>query len=260
MDIGFDDFRQSYVVMKNEFIKFVRGKKILLFAGIIVLVLALLTVMPYVFGDGLSKDSAELVSTYIMFSSFIVLLSAALFASSAIVSEYEERTALVLFTKPLNKWSIFLGKYAASAVMGIAFIAFYYLVTAVISLAVTGGVVGALFTSLGLAILYTLAACGVAMLISSVMKRSSVSTLLAFVLLLMLLPMMSLLMGTSVDVWWMLDQAGNAISGVLPSTGFDGELIAAMTSSEILRSAGVMVGWAAVSSVIAYILFRRRQF
>lgn len=250
----YDDLRQSYVVMKNEFIKFIRGRKVLLFLVLMALVLTLMTVMPYVFGDGLSKNPSETIGVYLMFASWIVLLSASLFASSSIVSEYEERTALILFTKPIKKWSVFLGKFLASVMMGIVFIAIYYGVTAVISLAVAGSIDGALWTSLGLAALYTLPACGVATLISSVMKRSSISTMLAFVILLMILPLISMLMSTSVDVWWMLDQAGNAISGMLSGTNV------AMTSSEIFRSAGVMAAWAGVSSLIAYVLFRKREF
>lgn len=251
-----DDLRQAYVVMKNEFTKTIRGRKILLFVGLIALILVLMTFMPYVFGDGLSSDPAEAVSMYLYFASFVVLLAAALFASGLIVSEYEERTALILFTKPVKKWSMFLGKFISAFALSVGFMLIYYGVTALVSLVVTGSVDVALFTSLGLAILYSFAACGVAILISAVMKKSSISTLLAFVVLLMILPMMSMLMSTSFDPWWMLDQAGNALAGVLPPS----EYITSMTSSEIWRAAGVMVGWGAVTSIIAYFLFKRREF
>ena len=39
--------KQSYVVMKNEIVKFTRGKKMLLFTALIFLVLILLTAVPY---------------------------------------------------------------------------------------------------------------------------------------------------------------------------------------------------------------------
>ncbi|MFA5452261.1 MAG: ABC transporter permease subunit [Candidatus Methanomethylophilaceae archaeon] len=259
-----DDLRQSYVVMKNEMTKFFRGKRMLLFLGLVVTVLLLITVLPYALGDGLSKDPKEIIQTYISFVYLLVLLAATLFASVTIVSEYEERTALILFTRPIKKSSIFLGKFSASLIIGIAFVGLYYLLVALISLIVAGGVDSEMAKSLLLAVMYVIGTFGVAILISSIMKKASTSTIITFVILLMILPIISAVIIVSLtpesidvftnpdvvfyDAWWMLDQASNAIYGVLSTT------------VNVARESLVMVAWGLASTAVAFILFKRKEF
>lgn len=136
-----------------------------------VLVLALLTGMPYLFGGELPDTTTTLSSYYASFVVILVLLFATLFSSTSLVSEFEERTALILFTRPIKKSSILLGKLMASMVVGIIAVGIYYLVTAIISFIVAGGVASDLFVSFGLAVLYLFCMSGIALLISSVMKK-----------------------------------------------------------------------------------------
>lgn len=254
-----DDLRQSYVVMKNEMTKFFRGKRMLLFLALVVTVLLLITVLPYALGGGLPKDPKELIVTYVSFVSLLILLAATLFASVTIVSEYEERTALILFTRPIKKSSIFLGKFLASLIIGIAFVGLYYLLVALISLIVAGGVDIGLAKSLLLALMYVIGTFGIAILISSVMKKASTSTIVVFMMLLIILPIISAVVIVSLttdiynvdsyyDAWWMLDQAANAITNVISTT------------VDIARESLVMVVWGIVPTLIAFILFRRREF
>ncbi|MCL1978903.1 MAG: ABC transporter permease, partial [Methanomassiliicoccaceae archaeon] len=150
-----DNMRQTGVIVKYELKKQFRGKRIAIFAVIMVLLLALCTILPYAFGDGLSALSPnELARLYMgsMVQLYVILL-ATLFFASIIVSEFEERTALILFTKPLKKWSVFLGKISAALLIGFAFILIFYAVTAVISLIALGTVTSALLKSLGLALI-----------------------------------------------------------------------------------------------------------
>ena len=254
-----DDLRQSYVVMKNEMTKFFRGKRMLIFLGLAIAVFLLITVLPYLVGESLSKDPEQIILNYISFVSLLVLLAATLFASVTIVSEYEERTALILFTRPIKKSSVFLGKFSASLVIGVAFVIMYYIFVALISLIVARGIDPALAKSLLLAIMYAIGAFGVAILISSIMKKASTSTIITFVILLMILPIISMALSISVDVWWMLDQASNAISYILPGNKSALDLMQIPVPS-VFKESLVMVAWGLVSSVAAYILFKRREF
>ena len=110
MQIDFkDDIRQAFVISKNEIKKFFRGKKILIFGILILLIILLETIVPFAFNAPYSsKDS--LLSSFVSFAVLIVELAGVLFTATSLVSEFEDRTALVLFTKPVNKWSIFAGK------------------------------------------------------------------------------------------------------------------------------------------------------
>ena len=249
-NIVVDVTKKSIIVAKNEFKKYFRGKKLILCAGIMVLILAMLTILPYVFGDGLPKEPRELTLLFVFFAYLIVVLTATLFGSTTIVSEYEERTALITFTKPIRKISIFLGKFVAAIIVGVLFTLVYYGATIAICYAVTGAIASETFTSLGLALLYVFAAMGVAILISSAMKKGSSATIMTFITLLLLMSVLSLALSSSVETWWMLDQAADMIIHTLEGT----ESMSAVTA------AGVMVVWGLVTSVLSYVLFKRRNF
>lgn len=250
--------KQSYVVMKNEIVKFTRGKKMLLFTALIFLVLILLTAVPYILGEGLSDNATELAASYSSFIALIVLLFATLFASTSLVSEFEERTALILFTRPVKKSSILLGKLTASMVIGIAFLAFYYIFTSVVSLAVAGSVDATLLTSFGLAVLYLFCMVGIALLISSVMKKGSTATIITFVMSLLIFSIISTLLGAyDVENWWLPDIASSAIYDVFGFT-FGGMMPA--VTVDLVQTSGVFIVWGLVTTVIAYFLFKRRSF
>ena len=260
-----DMTKKSFVVTKNEIKKYLRGKKILIISGIIILVLALTTILPYAIGDGLSDQPLVLAHDYMMLMDFIIAVIAILFAATTIVSEFEERTALITFTKPIRRSSIFLGKFVATSLIGALFVIIYFMAVALISLCVTGEIASELFTSMGLALLYMMGVTGVALLLSSVMKKSSNATLIAFVVLIVILPIIThsivaalgdvIMVGeqiTGIDygsVWWMLDVAGYDIGGVLEGADVN-----------VLTSAGVMVAWCTIATILSYILFRRRDF
>jgi ABC-type transport system involved in multi-copper enzyme maturation, permease component len=249
-NIVVDVTKKSAIVAKNEFTKYLRGKKLILCAGIMVLILGMISILPYVFGDGLPKESWELTYLFVFFADLIVILTATLFGSTTIVSEYEERTALITFTKPIRKISIFLGKFVAAAVVGILFTLIYYAATMAICYAVTGEIASATFNSMGLALLYVFATMGVAMLISSAMKKSSSATIMTFITLLLLMTVLSYALSSSVETWWMLDQAKEMIMDVVEGT----------ETMSIMTAVGVMIAWGTVTSVLSYVLFKRRDF
>lgn len=277
MYIELDDFRQSYVVAKNEIRKFVRGKRFSLYVILIIIVFALITFLPYLFRGDLGETSGDVVSNYVLFIPLLIILAATLFASVTIVSEFEERTALILFTRPIKKTSIFLGKVIGCIVLEAVMIIAFYLGIAVVSFVVAGSVPGSLFISLGISLLYTIAASGVAIFISSVMKKGSTCAILTFVFLLLILPIISGVMTTVVDPWFMLDQASNSISTSIPEyvtkanemmqnlidrLGLDPSLFEGMlvVAADIGKTVATMVGWTVASFVLAWIAFVRREF
>ena len=150
---------------------------------------------------------------YIKMSPMIVLMAASLFASISIVSEYEERTALIIFTRPIRKISIFGGKFMAAFLTNIAFTGLYYLITALVSLIVAHGVDPDLLPSFGLAVTFAFAVSGIAIFFSSFLKKASLATIFTFVTPLIILPAMSMVLGMAdMNVSWMLDQAAGSIA------------------------------------------------
>lgn len=249
---GKDDVRQSFIIMKNEFRKFFYGKKMLLFLGLTVAVLALIIVMIAALDPFSGEDKRR--STEIMFIgsyAFIILIAVTLFGATSIVSEYEERTALILFTKPIRKSSIYMGKLLASIVLTFVFTCVYYAVSAV-SCAVFGGIGTEMLVSFGLSACYIFGANGVALLISTMMKKSSTSSIVVFMLFLILFTVISSVIEAgagSGTAFWMIDQASAGISNSLSDSYDDG-----------IRDAAVMLIWGAAASAAGYWLFKRRDF
>ncbi len=262
-----DDIRQSIVVAKNEIKKFMVGKKIILF-GILVLALeALNLIVPYVWGNGFST-SLDVTEALLGNITFFIIIAAVLFTATSIVSEFEERTALVLFTKPIRKWAIFLGKLMASVAIMVGFTLIIYLYTAIVCIVACGDVPSALLASLGLAICGIVGTSGLAIMLSSIFKKGSTASIMTLVFYLLVLSMIGTLISTygNVDTWWMLNDAmsniTNCIKGVLViddpmSMTYHYDPVSA---ENLLRSAGVMWVWGIVTAIAGYFIFKRRDF
>jgi len=204
--------RQSYIVMKNEIKKFFSGKRMLVFSLILAAIIFVIAVAPYLVG------SEAKPFMFVAVASLVVLMASTLFASISIVSEYEERTALIVFTRPISKFSIFTGKMMACLLVTIGFTFLYYLVAILVGLIVDHEFSADMMVSFGLASAYAFATTGIAMLVSSLLKKASTSTIITFVILAVIFMALSLVLNAaSVDTSWMLyDCAGsieNASSG-----------------------------------------------
>lgn len=277
MYIELDDFRQSYVVAKNEIRKFVVGKRFALYVLLIVLVFALITFMPFLVGGNLGHTAGDVISKYVPYVFLLIILAATLFASVTIVSEFEERTALVLFTRPIKKTSIFLGKIIGCIILEATMIIAFYIGIAVVTFLVAGTVPTSLLTSLGVALLYTVAASGVAIFISSIMKKGSTAAIMTFVFLLLILTIISGVLSTVIDPWFMLDQAEGSIAKCIPeyvanankgiqniidALGMDIAILKGyvVVAADMTKTVITMVGWSVASMLLAWATFIKREF
>ena len=210
-----ESVRQAYVVMKTEIKKYFSGKRMLLFLVLLAIVLVILTSAPFLIGSDFSEG--QMLTMYLTMSPLIVLMAATLFASITIVSEYEERTALIVFTRPISKASIFFGKLAASLIVTVGFVLLYYLYASLMMVIQFGSVDSGIPVSFGLACAYAFGCIGIAMLISSFMKKSNTATILTFVALMVVISAASMVLSLAgMNVSWMIDQAAGSISNCSP--------------------------------------------
>lgn len=166
------------------------------------------------------------------------------------MSEFEEHTALILFTRPIKKSSIFIGKFLASFVVCFAFIALYYAVAATVSMVQSGSIDSNLPESFGLSIAYAFGMVGLSLMISSISKKGSTASILTVVFVILLLPVISqVLLLCNIDASWIFTQASNAISHIF--TG---------SNADVGMSAAVMIAWGVICGTLSYFLFRRRDF
>ena len=262
MDAAFiDDIRQAYVISENEIKKYLRGKKLLIFGILILAVTVLLTVLPYAFG-GQYNASTDVEYTFTTNISIILELAVVLFTATALVSEFEDRTALVLFTKPVKKWVIFVGKLMASFIVMTAFTLIYYAYIAIFELIATGSADIGLLTSLAMSILSIIGMSGIAMFMSAIAKKGSTASILTLMIFMFVIGLVAGLiqMYGKIDTWWCVTDAMNGI--IAPFTAIPNIDLVYITwgNMEYLRAAGVMLVWGVVFNAIAYYLFQKRDF
>jgi ABC-2 type transport system permease protein len=197
----------------------------------------------------------------------MVIVGAALFFASALVSEFEERTALLMFPRPMKKTSFFIGKVLACYIVCGAIIVMYYMVSMVISLLNTGTVYPAAFASLGLALLFMAAVGGFALLMSSVLKKGSTAIIMTIAAMLLVFNMIDgILFAVDIEPVFDLIYAGLDISNVVDGavTVSNGSIGFGMTGTLFYPSHALAVSvmgiWAAVTTFLAVILFGRREF
>ncbi len=263
-----DDIRQAYVVAKNEIKKFFRGKKILLFGVLVLAIVLLQTLIPVIFNSPYdSKD--QVLTNFVSFSVLLVELAGVMFTATSIVSEFEDRTALVLFTKPIRKWSIFIGKLMASMMAVGAFILIYYLYAAILALTVPGAFNSVAFAqSLVLALCTVFGVCGVSMLISSFSKKGSTASILTLVFFVLLIGMISALLQTfaHIETYWSIDDAASYLTYVfqgtrpVPIDTYPYVEYVALESIEIIRAGVILLIWGIATNVAAFFLFKKRDF
>lgn len=248
------DMYQTFVVCKNEMKKFFRGSRILLFSVLIIAVVGLMTFIPYLLGNGY-QSKEELDYSFIMFIPIIVELAVVLFTATSIVSEFEERTALVLFTKPIKKSSIFLGKLIASLVVVTAYTVIYYLYVIVLSFVAVGGVQSGIGTSLIVSLLGIFGCTGIAMLMSSMFKKGSTASIMTFVVIMLLISIAAtmLFMAARVPMSWDINNAFNYCCNILnPSES--------ISSKDLYTACGVLACYGLICNTVAYVFFSKRDF
>ncbi len=245
------DVHQMVVIARNEIKKFLRGNRILIFSVLIIAILALMTAIPYLLADGYEKT--EDMSIFIAFVPIIVELAVVLFTATSIVSEFEERTALILFTKPVRKRTIFLGKLLASIIIVFAYSIFYYLYVIVLSMIATGGIPSNIGLSLGISLLGAFGCSGIAMLMSSLFKKGSTASIMTLFVIMLLLSMVAsmLNMTSGITTLWSLDTAFGYCSNVLTE---------AYNMTDVGTACGVLVAYGIICNFVAYLFFSKRDF
>ena len=158
-----------------------------------------------------AKDFSD---TFMNFINMLVIILVTFFGADALVSEYQNRTAYLLFPNPIRREVMFAGKFIASFIACLTMISLFYLLILALSLISVGGVATYLGLSFCFAILYLLACLAVAYFVSSMLKGSTGAIILTFFLLLMILPIVqSVGMISGMKMWFLL-----TFMGTLPST------------------------------------------
>ena len=256
-----NDFQQMQVAAKYELLKYLRGKKLIIYGALILLVLGLLTLAPSLLGGSLPSEADAFAAHYLIFLTSLAIIGITLFGSDSLATEFEHRTGLLMFTRPMKRESLFIAKFLASYAVTLVMVLAFYLVIMVLSQVVTGSIDSALFTSLGMAILYVLAVTALGFALSAFMSRGATAAILLFALMMLILPIFeTVLMMADIDPWFSIHYAGEAVyhsvaGAMLVPTGMG----VIEYNPETLRSALVLGAYTVVLSALALFKFKRRE-
>ena len=151
----------------------------------------------------------------------MIIISASLFAGDAISSEFESKTGLLLFPSPQRRTSIFLGKFIAALTLTSLVISIYYLVTALEIIQIYGasGITTEFTKSYLIAIIYAASVASILYFLSSVFKRSVISTITGFFSMMMIFPIISMVLRLAdVEPWFIVTYSSDLMTNVLATT------------------------------------------
>jgi ABC-2 type transport system permease protein len=209
------DLYNVYLSIQFELRKHLRRRRLLI-------ITALAVIVPLLFYVHIPDTASEFAAISLSFLSILIAASGAMLASDAVCGEFEKKTSLLSFPTPQKRSSIFAGKYIAAIMLSFLVVIVYYAIT-VIQLSHLYGVnelPGELGTSFYVSLIYTTSVVSVVFLFSSILKRSMSATVLGFVSLLLILPVLSrALMRADVEPWFLVTYSANLISSVFGEGG-----------------------------------------
>ena len=206
-----DDLYDANLSFRFELTKHLRRKRLLIVAALALLV-------PLIFYVYTPDSASEFAAGSLTFLSILIVASGALFAGDAICGEFEKKTGLLLFPTPQRRISIFTGKYVAALAATFLVVSLYYLVTVlqISHLYGVGEIPSELGKSFLTALIYVTSVVSIMFFLSSILKRSMSATILGFVSLMMILPVLAMVL-SSVDIepWFIVTYSAGLISSVL---------------------------------------------
>jgi len=205
---------------------------------------------------------------FLTFAEILIIICAMFFAADVLVSEFQNRTAYLLFPNPVRREILLTGKFLASFIASFAMVLIYYAVIIILSLVTLGAVAEYIHLSFAFAILFLLASLALAYFISSVMKGSTGSIVLTFFLLLMIMPIIEGVGGAAgVKMWFLLTFAAHSLIYSLSyadypvdtSQEFAGGFTYYAYFPELGLSAIVLSLYVVAFVLISVILFKRKE-
>ena len=269
-----DDLRQIGVVTKYELLKHIRSKRMIVFVGIAALLFTLTTVLSIFLDGGLPDQKKDFMETYLSMVNLLIIIGVSLFCASTIAAEFEERTALLMFPRPIKKTSFFLGKVLACYVLCGVIIVAYYLACMLLSLVAADGLDMNVFGSLGIALMFMFGAGGFALLMSSIFKRGAMAVIVTIAVLMLVFNIIdSMLSMFGTEPVYSITYAAKDISNFIANdpTHIKYDLGEMLHTTEIdfvfevfnpthLKAFSIAAIWGVVTTTISALIFRRKEF
>lgn len=212
------NFEKLGVVVKYEFLKHIRRKRLYLIMAIALLVEALVLILIPLLADGYPENVKDMANLLTMVAS-LAALGAVFFAGDAIAGEYEGKTGFLLFTNPVKREILWIGKYLAGLIAVALLMVFTYIIIAVSLLVIYHEVPMEIFTSFGIALFFAAAVLSTTFFFSAVSKGSMGATIMALLFILVVCSILeAVLSSTGNPYWYILTVGSEGITSVFGST------------------------------------------
>lgn len=210
-------FSQFMTIMRYEMLKFLRGKKFYIILAIIGIIAAAFAIVPPALGESY-PDATGTIDFFTQFSSILIILIVTLFGADSIVYDFEKGTAFVLYTNPVRRRTIFIGKFVSALLVSTATLVVFYAAAALLSLAINGSAPLETIYSMLLAIAYMTALLCVTFLVSTTMKSTLAASVIVFALFFLIFSMVeSILTLAGQKPFFVLTSMSTVISDILIS-------------------------------------------
>ena len=141
------------IVTRYEFLKHLRRKRLYVILGLTLITeLAVLIIMPLLM-DGF-HENVLVTAAMLTVGPSMATIGAVFFAGDAIAGEFENKTGFILFTNPIRRTTLVIGKYLASCAAVLILIVFGYAMLCISLLAIYGELPVETAQSFGLCLLF----------------------------------------------------------------------------------------------------------
>jgi ABC-2 type transport system permease protein len=263
------EFERLRVVIGYEFMKHMRRKRLYVILGIALLAEVLVLILIPTLLDSYPKN-VMVMAAMLTAGPSLAAIGAVFFAGDAIAGEFEGRTGFILFTNPIKKTTLWMGKYLAGFISVGLLIVFTYIITAISLLVIYGEVPMEIFKSFGLCLLFAAGVLSVTFLFSSISKGSMGATVMTLVFVWVISGILeSVLAFTNNPYWFILSAGGDSIAlayggmeQFIGSFGMGGrfeEMVTNYKPLDIGLAAWGMTIYLVVGFIGSILISRRRQ-
>jgi ABC-type transport system involved in multi-copper enzyme maturation permease subunit len=215
-------------------------------------------------------ENVKLMATMLSIGPTMAVIGAIFFAGDSIAGEFENKTGFMLFTNPVKRTTLVIGKYLASCIAVAILVIFAYLIVCISLLAIYGTVPIETAQSFGLCLLYGATVVAITFFFSAISKGAMGATVITLVLIMVISGVIeSVLMLAGQPYWFLISTAGDSITMVyggieLMLAGFMpleemGNFPFKLENPDIGLTALAMVIYLVVGLVLSLVISNRRQ-
>jgi len=261
------EFEKLRIVTGYEFLKHIRRRRLYVILGLTVVAEVVVLILVPVLGDGY-PDSVMAMAALLSVGPSLATIGAIFFAGDAIAGEFENKTGFMLFTNPVRRTTLVIGKYLACYGAVLLLVILGYVIVSISLLSIYGSVPIETLSSFGLCLLYTGSVLSVTFFFSSISKGAMGATVITLVFIMVISGIIdSVLTITGQPHWFMLSTNGDSIATVyggyeafMAGLGGMGDMMPfELETPSIGLSALSMTLYLVVGFILSIWITRRRQ-